>query len=263
MTTLQLFNYGTQEVRTVLIDGEPWFVAGDIARVLGYRMASDMTRRLDDDDKGTRSVRTLGGDQEMAVIAESGLYVAVLGSQIQGAKEFKRWVTREVLPAIRKTGAYGTPALDLNAIDPRTLALAILEESDRANAAEKQLAVAEARAAVDAPKVAYVEQFVAQDDRISFRALAGNLGIPETQLRTLLIVKNWIYCETEQRWSNTKGKLEIRNRYSAYSEKKPYFQNVLNHDAPRFKGGDVMHTLKITPAGAEAIARLIQKENAA
>lgn len=129
-------------------------------------------------------------------------------------------------------------------------------------AEQKNLAL-EAQAKADAPKVAYVEQFVAADDRVTFRALAGNLGVKESDLRKLLTDKHWIYCETEQRWSNTAGKLETRNRYSAYSDKKPYFQNVLNHDAPRFKGGDVMHTLKVTPAGAEAIARLIAKEAAA
>ena len=87
-------------------DGEPMFVAKDVATTLGYRMASDMTRRLDDDEKGTRSVRTLGGDQEMAVITEAGLYAAVLGSKVPEAKAFKRWVTHEVLPAIRRDGGY-------------------------------------------------------------------------------------------------------------------------------------------------------------
>lgn len=124
---------------------------------------------------------------------------------------------------------------------------------------QKNLAL-EAQIKEDAPRVEYVKQFVAADDRITFRTLAGNLGIPESELRELLMDRGWIYREVEQRWSNTAGKLETRNRYSAYADKKPYFQNVLNHEAPRFKGGDVMHTLKITPAGAEAIARLHHKE---
>lgn len=69
-------------------------------------MASDMTRRLDDDEKGTRSVRTPGGEQKLTVISEPGLYSAVLGSKAQGASRFKRWVTHEVLPSIRRTGGY-------------------------------------------------------------------------------------------------------------------------------------------------------------
>jgi len=129
-------------------------------------------------------------------------------------------------------------------------------------AEQKNLAL-EAQIKEDAPRVEYVKQFVAADDRITFRTLAGSLGVPESDLRELLLERGWIYRDEEERWSNTANRLVKRNRYSAYADKKPYFQNVLNHDAPRFKGGDVMHTLKITPAGAEAIARLYQKAVAA
>lgn len=87
-------------------DGEPWFVASDIAKTLGYRDAEKMTRRLDDDEKGTRSVGTPGGDQQMTVITEAGLYAAILGSKVEGAQRFKRWVTHEVLPSIRRHGGY-------------------------------------------------------------------------------------------------------------------------------------------------------------
>jgi anti-repressor protein len=107
MSELIPFEFRGTSVRVVTIDGEPWFVAADVARVLGYRMASDLTRRLDSEDRGTHSVRTPSGDQEMTVIAEPGLYVAVLGSQVPGAREFKRWITHEVIPSIRKTGGYG------------------------------------------------------------------------------------------------------------------------------------------------------------
>lgn len=86
--------------------GEPWFVASDIAKTLGYRDAEKMTRRLDDDEKGTRSVGTPGGAQQMTVITEAGLYTAILGSKVEGAQRFKRWVTHEVLPSIRKHGGY-------------------------------------------------------------------------------------------------------------------------------------------------------------
>jgi hypothetical protein len=89
--------------------GEPWFVAADIAQSLEYRMASDMTRSLDDDEKGTQIVRTPSGDQEMLVINESGLYSAILRSRKPDAKRFKRWITHEVIPSIRKTGTYAMP----------------------------------------------------------------------------------------------------------------------------------------------------------
>ena len=103
---LVAFQFGKREVRTVIVDNEPWFVAKDVAEILGYRMASDMCRRLDDDEKDTRFLRTPSGDQEMTVINESGLYNAILGSNKPDAKKFKKWVTAEVLPSIRKYGAY-------------------------------------------------------------------------------------------------------------------------------------------------------------
>ena len=110
MNDIQLFSNDQFEcIRAFTEDGEPWFVASDVAKALGYRMASDMTRRLDDDEKGTRSMRTPGGEQEMAVITEAGLYNAILGSKVPGAKDFKRWVTHDVLPALRAKGTYTAP----------------------------------------------------------------------------------------------------------------------------------------------------------
>lgn len=109
LATFQFQETGA-EVRIVTIDGSPWFVAADVARILGYREAKDMTRRLDGEDKGRHSVPTPGGEQEMTIISEPGLYAAILGSKIPGARAFKRWVTHEVLPEIRKTGGYISPA---------------------------------------------------------------------------------------------------------------------------------------------------------
>lgn len=108
-TQIVPFEFGGEQVRIVTVDGKPWFVAGDVSRILGYRMASDMTRRLDMEDRGTHSARTPGGEQEIAVISEPGLYSAILGSRVEGAREFKRWVTHDVIPEIRKTGSYSTP----------------------------------------------------------------------------------------------------------------------------------------------------------
>lgn len=100
------FRFETREVRTMLIDDQPWFVAADVAASLGYPAAPQMTRNLDDDEKGMQNVHTLGGEQEMLVINESGLYSAILRSRKAEAKRFKKWVTAEVLPAIRKHGRY-------------------------------------------------------------------------------------------------------------------------------------------------------------
>lgn len=100
------FSFGAQQVRTLLIEDQPWFVANDVSAALQYSEASAMTRNLDDDEKGLSIVQTLGGDQEMLVINESGLYSAILRSRKAEAKRFKKWVTAEVLPAIRKHGLY-------------------------------------------------------------------------------------------------------------------------------------------------------------
>lgn len=86
--------------------GNPWFVARDVSDALGYRMPSDMTRRLDADEKDTQLMRTRGGMQRAAIINEPGLYSAVIGSKIPQARSFKRWITHDVLPAIRANGGY-------------------------------------------------------------------------------------------------------------------------------------------------------------
>lgn len=109
MTSLQQFTYGNHAVRTVTRDGDPWFIAADVAQILGYRDAANLTRRIDDEDKGTHLMSTPSGSQNFSVISEPGLYVAVIGSKVESARMFKRWVTHEVIPSIRKTGSYAVP----------------------------------------------------------------------------------------------------------------------------------------------------------
>lgn len=99
------------ELRTVEISGEPWFVGKDVATALGYTNSRDaIATHVFADDKGVESIDTLGGRQKMTIINESGLYALVFGSRLKIAKEFKHWVTSEVLPSIRKTGGYVNPS---------------------------------------------------------------------------------------------------------------------------------------------------------
>lgn len=94
-------------IRTVMRDGEVWFVGKDVAEALGFTNSRDaIATHVFDDDKGVEIIDTLGGKQKMTAINESGLYALVFGSRLESAKRFKRWVTSEVLPAIRKTGSY-------------------------------------------------------------------------------------------------------------------------------------------------------------
>lgn len=105
-TALAVFKFETNEVRTVIKGGEPWFVASDVCAALAYAHVPHALRVLDDDEKGTHKASTLGGEQSLAVINESGLYSLILKSRKAEAKRFKKWVTSEVLPSIRKTGKY-------------------------------------------------------------------------------------------------------------------------------------------------------------
>lgn len=100
------FFYPTQPLRHLWRDGEPWFVAADICIALGLGNNREALTRLDDDEKGVSSTDTPGGKQEVAIVNESGLYSLILGSRKPEAKRFKKWVTAEVLPAIRRTGRY-------------------------------------------------------------------------------------------------------------------------------------------------------------
>lgn len=109
MTTSVIFNFQSQEIRTFTRDGELWFVAADVAQALDYRDAHNLTRILESYEKDTHIVSTPGNNQEMTIINESGLYSAILKSRKPEAKAFKRWVTCEVLPTIRKTGGYRAP----------------------------------------------------------------------------------------------------------------------------------------------------------
>jgi anti-repressor protein len=94
------------DVRIKAINGEPWFVAADVCKALKISNSRDALGRLDDDEKGVVSTDTLGGKQEMSIVNETGLYSLVLGSRKPEAKEFKRWITHEVIPMIRETGGY-------------------------------------------------------------------------------------------------------------------------------------------------------------
>ncbi len=111
MNELMIFNnseFGA--IRTVEIDGEPWLVGKDVATALGYSNTKDaLARHVDSEDKRGSRIPTPSGEQEMTIINESGMYSLVLSSKLPGAKKFRRWVTAEVLPSIRKTGGYNAP----------------------------------------------------------------------------------------------------------------------------------------------------------
>lgn len=103
------FQYGGNQIRTIMKENEVWFVAKDVCDVLDLSDTSKALARLDEDEKGKNSIRTLGGNQELLSVNESGLYSLILGSRKAEARAFKKWITSEVLPSIRKHGGYLTP----------------------------------------------------------------------------------------------------------------------------------------------------------
>lgn len=106
MSNLAVFDYNSNFVRIIEQNGEPWFVAKDLCQILEIRNVSDALSRLDEDEKDIVSTDTLGGKQNTAIVSESGMYALVLSSRKPEAKPFRKWVTAEVLPSIRKTGQY-------------------------------------------------------------------------------------------------------------------------------------------------------------
>ena len=152
MNDLQIFKseqFG--EIRTVEINGEPWFVAADVCRALEIDRTA--TRRLDDDEKDLRSMHTLGGSQDFTIVNESGLYNLVLGSRKAEARAFKRWVTHEVIPSIRKHGGYihGQETMT----DAELLAKALLVANRQIEERQKRIDALEEKAKLDAPKVLF------------------------------------------------------------------------------------------------------------
>ena len=174
-TQLQIFkNPDFGDVRTIIRDGEPWFVAADVCRALD--VDSTATRRLDDDEKGLHSTQTLGGEQNMTIVNEPGLYTLVLGSRKPEAKAFKRWITHDVIPAIRRHGMY---ALD-EILENPDIAIAALQQLKDERAKRKQLestvAVQSQQIAELTPKASYYDIVLNCKDLMSISKIAKDYG---------------------------------------------------------------------------------------
>lgn len=214
----QIFKYQEKEIRTIVINGTPWFVGKDVANVLGYQNGNrDINRHVDDEDKmmgyqnGTPCiVDTLGRKQCPTLINESGLYSLILSSKLPSAKEFKHWITSEVLPQIRKTGKYAPKPLSREEL----LAKAVLE-ADTMIKEQKELIEQKTRELEEKnnkleeqkPKVIFAESVVASDSAILIRELAhlikqNGFEIGEKRLYAWMRERGYICknsCEPTQR----------------------------------------------------------------
>lgn len=170
MNEIQIFNNNQfGDIRAINQDGEPWFVAADVCKALELGDTHKAVERLDADEKDRNSIPTLGGMQEMTIINEPGLYSLVLGSRKPEAKAFKRWITHEVIPTIRKHGMYATPqTLEQMLNDPDSM-IKVLQTLKEERTARMQ---AEETNRLNAPKVLFADSVAQADTDILIGELA-------------------------------------------------------------------------------------------
>jgi len=245
MSEIQVFTYQSSEIRTVELNGEPWFVLKDVCEVLGIANPTAVAERLDDDE---RAKSDLGRQGAGWVINESGLYNVILRSDKPEAKPFRKWVTGTVLPSIRKHGAYMTPqTLQAAILNPDTmiqLCQQLKAEQDK-NAA---LTAANSQLTVDkqimAPKAEYFDELVDRNLLTSFRETAKQLGIGEKLFVAFLLEKKYLYRDK-------KGKL------MPYAEKNNGLFEVKEcfNEKTQWSGTQTL----ITPKGRETFRLLYLK----
>ncbi|MDV2912246.1 phage antirepressor [Pediococcus acidilactici] len=185
MNELQNFNFEGNEVRTVLINDEPYFVGKDIADVLGYLNTRDaLSKHVDEEDKNSVAIHDgKKGNPNQVVINESGMYSLVLSSKLPNAKKFKRWVTNEVLPSIRKHGAYMTDEkIEEALLNPDTIiSLATQLKNER----EGRL-IAEQQVKEFQPKVSYYDKVLSNDALMTISLIAKDYGMSGAGMNKLL-----------------------------------------------------------------------------
>ena len=180
-------------VRITLIDGEPWFAASDVCKALEIKNAPQALSRLEEDERFTTIISNdsaASGKSKLSFVNEAGLYSLILSSRKPEAKAFKRWVTHEVIPAIRKTGGYlSEPLLQRIQNDPAVIfefADALLAERRRATALEAELSKAK-------PKADYFDAFINPDDCTNIRTTAKELKIPERKFVQFLLKEKFLF----------------------------------------------------------------------
>lgn len=184
MKDLQLFNFNGNQVRTVLIENEPYFVGKDVADILGYERSDNAIRnRVDTEDKLTHHISASGQRRNMYIINESGLYSLILSSKLPAAKEFKRWVTKEVLPSIRKNGAYLTAEkAEEILLNPDT----IIKLAQQVKNERQGRLIAEQRVNELTPKATYYDTVLANEALVSITVIAKDYGMSGTKMNMLL-----------------------------------------------------------------------------
>ena len=212
MNDIKTWNYENSEIRTIEKNGEPWWVLADVCRVLELSSPHKIADRLDEDEKGRNLIPTHGGNQEMTVINESGLYNVILRSDKPQAKPFRKWVTSEVLPTIRKHGAYMTEQTIEKALTNPDfliqLATQLKSEQEQRRKLETTVAVQEQQIAELQPKASYYDVVLNCKDLLSVTSIAKDYGKSGTWLNSYLHEKGIQYKQ---------GKIWLL--YQKYAEK--------------------------------------------
>lgn len=240
-TSLISFAFDATDVRVTSRDGEPWFVLADVCRVLGIGNTSDAARRLDDDEKHTLdNVEGIAASQvqSFTIINESGLYSLVLTSRKPEAKRFKKWITSEVIPSIRKTGSYGhtDPIAVLN--DPAAMRGLLLTYTEKVLALEGKVEEME-------PQVAALKRIALSDGSMCPTDAAKTLQIRRKDLLDFFMARRWAY-----RRPGGAG-------WIAYQDK--LASGLLEHKVTTFTGPDGYEKsstqLRVTPKGLTRLAK--------
>lgn len=180
------------DIRMMDINGETWFVGKDVASILGYKNPRQaIATNVDEDDKGVHGMDTPSGRQEMTIINESGLYALVLNSKLKTARDFKNWVTKDVLPAIRRNGGYVNGQNDMTPQELMAAALLMAQKTiaDR----DARISTLTVENQIMAPKADYFDALVDRNLLTGFRETAKQLGVPPRVFVNFLIEKKYVY----------------------------------------------------------------------
>lgn len=223
MNELQNFNFSGQNVRIITINDEPWFVGKDVSDILGYSNSRKaLSDHVDDEDKGVTKSDTLGGSQNITIINESGLYSLILKSKKTEAKQFKRWVTSEVLPTIRKHGAYMTNEKAQDVLHGNGLADLLIQAGEQIKTLELEKHQLKVELEEVKEKTTYLDLILESPDDILTTQIAQDYGYSAVSFNRILhdlriqrkVNKQWVL------YSKYMGKGYIGSRTSDFVDSK-------------------------------------------